>query len=111
MMRLNLTIPGREVNDGMLEALKDFLVQHEYSGEYQISIEAKEASGAEKRGVHARSSRHRSTTHRHVESAHKPRITVSARRPTGASVSHDTAFNLEDPEVASKDGKFKFRKR
>ncbi|MEO1449313.1 MAG: hypothetical protein AAFV07_07265 [Bacteroidota bacterium] len=118
-MRLNLTIPGREVNDGMLEALKEFLVQHEYAGEYNISIETqqqKPAPAPEKPVGYSRPTRQRSTGHHPsvARDTNKSRITVSARRPTGSSATaaaKDTRFNLEDPEVASKNGKFKFRKR
>lgn len=107
-MRLNLTIPGREVNDGMLEALKDFLVQHEYAGEYRISIETKDQSATELPVSHTRSSRHRSTAE---AVAPKARITVSARRTKENSSPRNSQFNMEDAEVASKSGKFKFKKR
>ena len=105
-MQLDLRIMGQEVNDGMLEAIKDFLRHHEYEGEYQISIQKSESTETPLQldtSVNAPSS---------LPSDNKrPRITLASRSTKSRNSSINFNLSEDRGEMFSESGKFKFKRR
>ena len=108
-MQLNLKILGREMNDGMLEALRDFLVKHEHEGEYRISIEKMESDRQQSLPMTATATLPPPATI--PTGSRRGRITATTRRQTQQA--ENVSFNLseERKEVFSQNGKFTFKKR
>ena len=105
-MQLNLRILGREMNDGMLEALRDFLVNHQYEGEYKISIEKMDQGQATQPNAEAVIRMPAATI---PSGTGRGRITVRRKEQQADNVNF--SFDQDRKEVFSRNGKFTFKKR
>ena len=107
-MQLNLRILGREMNDGMLEALRDFLVNHQYEGEYQISIEKMDQRPATQPAAEAALRMPAATI---PSGTSRGRITVRRKEQQEQADPVSFTFDQDRKEVFSPNGKFTFKKR
>lgn len=106
-MQLDLRILGREVNDGMLEAIKDFLDHHKYEGEYQISIHKADA-GDSALTLDNASVAPAATI---PSTGMRSRITAAPRKKLMRNSSINFNLGKDRGEMFSQSGKFKFKRR
>ncbi|MEM7373612.1 MAG: hypothetical protein AAF587_33620 [Bacteroidota bacterium] len=107
-MHLDLRILGREVNDGMLEAIKDFLNHHQYEGEYKISIHKADALDAP---IRLDSSAGMTPAATIPSGRIRPRINTSPRNKSSRNTSVNFNLSEDRGEMFSQSGKFKFKRR